>query len=516
MRYFLCVLTLFIFINSELTSQAKWDKTWITSNNTMEDKNTIIDFNVNPIRIDTVIYKYGFWKYYSLVSSYKTGGLLLYSNGCEVIAQNGLPIINGDEINLISDGYGQCLGKLPTIAGHQGWAQDIMFIPLDTLDEEFLLVYNPRKEIKEFPYLAIKELASSRIILNNNIEYEVVEKDKVLFNTLNMTSAALNLINIPGPKLAWWLITADNYTNIYYRLYVSKDSLSSATKMVIDEIVPDNANGLSSKFNPDGTQYAKVEVPVDSSANWVYLFNFERTTGELSYNQKWQVPDELSLGSGLEFSASGRFLYVTRHLQVYQYDMWASDIPGSVEVVAEWDGFQELGFIGNFFYPQRAPDCRIYINSTSSLKYYHYINHPEVKGKGCDVRQHALELVEWHAGSIPFFPNYRLDYTCPVCDSTLELPIQVSSEDVPVSKGYMRVGPNPCREELRVMLTVGSAMPEAEVFVYDVNGRLHQQVPVFGVDQVVLDTGSLQSGVYILQLRQRGKIIQSEKFIKIE
>jgi len=426
---------------------------------------------------------------------------------------------NGSVINLLSDGNstGYCKSEKDTSkVGFSGWAQDIMFIPLDTLDEEFLLVYNPRKEIKEFPYLAIKELASSRIILNNDIEYEVVEKDKVLFNTLNMTSASLNLINIPGPKLAWWLITADNYTNIYYRLYVSKDSLSSATKMVIDEIVPDNANGLSSKFNPDGTQYAKVEVPVDSSVNWVYLFNFERTTGELSYNQKWQVPNELSLGSGLEFSASGRFLYVTRHLQVYQYDMWASDIPGSVEVVAEWDGFQELGFIGNFFYPQRAPDCRIYINSTSSLKYYHYINHPEVKGKGCDVRQHALELVEWHAGSIPFFPNYRLDYTCPVCDSTLELPIQVSSEDVPVSKGYMRVGPNPCREELRVMLTVGSAMPEAEVFIYDINGRMHQQVPVFGVDQVVLDTGSLQSGVYILQLRQRGKIIQSEKFIKIE
>ena len=205
-------------------------------------------------------------------------------------------------------------------------------------------------------------------------------------------------------------------------------------------------------------------------------------------------------------------MYVSGGTKIFQYDLWAADIPGSVETVAEYDGFQELGFAGNFFYPQRAPDCRIYINSSSSLRYLHYIDKPEVKGIGCDVMQHALELYEWHSGSIPYYPNYRLDTGCPVCDSTIALPDPVATYSVPVSRGYIKVYPNPVKDMLVIYPMAGTLQSEGQIEVIDLNGRkLHTSIRDAAGSKIEVNVSHWPRGMYVVVYKQRGKGWKSDK-----
>src|SRR5207247_1684286 len=137
-------------------------------------------------------------------------------------------------------------------------------------------------------------------------------------------------------------------------------------------------------------------------------YDFDRCTGVLSNPINLPLPIIVAnswLGMGVAISPNNRFLYVslTRHL--YQFDLWAPDIFGSIDTVGIYDGFQG-SFASLFHTAKLGPDGKIYISCGNSDTVYHVINQPDLKGYSCEFRQHAIHLSRPSLG-VPSFPNYR-------------------------------------------------------------------------------------------------------------
>jgi hypothetical protein len=494
-----------------LDAQCGRDINWLSGANTMQYFGTQLRFETPQAKKYKVKIKQNsnVGKYNAMISN-KAGQLLLYGNGCTISDSTFDVIENGYGINDISaSAFSDCYE--PGSLGHSGWMQDCLFIPCDEKDSCFLYIYKPRNKYDPLkPY--VDKIAMAKVIRKSDGKFKVLTKDSVFYNNAN-TTGELNILK-KSKSDNWWLTSSADSANAILIFEIEGAIIKEAKKQYFKEIKPEEDNCVSVKFSPDGKFYAKYDVPLDSANCWVRLFSFDRAIGEFGYLQSWKVPLKISLSGGVEFSGSGRFLYVSAATKIFQYDLWAADVPGSVETVAEYDGFQELGFAGNFFYPQRAPDCRIYINSSSSLKYLHYIDKPEVKGIGCDVMQHALELYEWHSGSIPYYPNYRLDTGCPVCDSTIALPDPVATYSVPVSRGYIMVYPNPVKNILSVIPLAGTLQSSGEIEVINTNGIRMMQVSLDREgSKIEQDVSDWPAGMYMVLYKQHGKILQTEKVV---
>jgi hypothetical protein len=93
----------------------------------------------------------------------------------------------------------------------------------------------------------------------------------------------------------------------------------------------------------------------------------------------------------------------------------ADDLYESIDTVATYDGYEEpipgtegLSLATVFFMAQLAPNGKIYLNTTNSVRSLHVINQPDLPGDSCDVQQHAIQLPTLNAFSLPNFPNYKL------------------------------------------------------------------------------------------------------------
>jgi len=486
------------------------DINWFFGYNTMKHNGTRIRFAPDKSTIDSIKLFENFSGYASFISSRNDGEFLMYSNGCRIYGSDYQVLENGYGINDISaESFNSCYSF--ENLGHIGWMQDCLFIPCDEKDSCFLYVYKPYNEYMPNT-TSVDKIAFAKVCQKEGGKYMVLTKDSVFYNEQNQGSG-LNLLRKKNSN-NWWLTSCSDSINSLLIFEVKGANIIFKNKQYFPELKADRQNSVSSKFSAQGDLYAVYDVPLDSANCWVRLFSFDRAIGEFGYLQSWKVPMQKSLSGGVEFSGSGRFLYVSAATKIFQYDLWAADIPGSVETVAEYDGFQELGFAGNFYYPQRAPDCRIYINSSSSLKYLHYIDKPEVKGIGCDVMQHALELYEWHSGSIPYYPNYRLDTGCPVCDSTIALPDPVATYSVPVSRGYIMVYPNPVKNILSVIPLAGTLQSSGEIEVINTNGIRMMQVSLDREgSKIEQDVSDWPAGMYMVLYKQHGKILQTEKVV---
>lgn len=175
-------------------------------------------------------------------------------------------------------------------------------------------------------------------------------------------------------------------------------------------------------FALDGEIYYRYESLsfIDTGA-YVNVYDFDRCTGLLSNHRWWRVPVYGICGAAA--SPNGRYLYVTTALELLQYDLLAEDIEASEMVVAEYDGYVEPGWFGTYFgMMHRAPDGKIYmVPTTGSSRVMHVIDQPDIRGPGCNLLQHMIQLPTSNARTLPNYPDFSLG---PLpegyCDSLLE------------------------------------------------------------------------------------------------
>jgi len=432
----------------------------------------------------------------------KYGKLRLYSNGCQI--HNGdFELIEGCEnINPGKTWDLYCDNKnfsyYPTI-------QSQLILPLPGKSDQYFYLTH-KKEFSQ-PYFNdnyYTEFYQSTFIdmsLNNG-------KGKSISNFTIEYPDDVKGYNLSACKHAngkdWWIINFSYNSKKFYRLLLTKDGVTGPWEQ-INGPPRDTFDELGqSVFSPDGKKYACTY----SASDKVWLMDFDRNTGLFS-NLKildFEIKEDWHL-RGVAFSPNSKYFYVAADYFLYQYDTDTIDIQSSKILIDSNDGYGLPGwpYYITFGIEQLGPDGKIYIGQLlGSLRQWSVINKPNEKGAACDFKQHSLLFPVYSIATPPIQPNFRLGP-----DTT------TSIEVIPKYQLEMKSWYNPSSKIIKCW--VQHLQTEKNLYtieVNDVTGRtlLSQKIinPQYQED-ISLDGSVLVSGVYIVNLMDKGRVLVSGK-----
>jgi hypothetical protein len=216
----------------------------------------------------------------------------------------------------------------------------------------------------------------------------------------------------------------------------------------------------------------------------------------------------------MAFSSDSRYLYVSKFTQILQYDLQATDILASEQVVAEYDGFlDENGVPTRFYGLQLAPDGKIYGNIPNfNSRYLHVIDQPNLPGDSCNVVQHAIYLPAHNFGTLPNLPYYRLyEAEGSPCDTLTT----ATHWALPAAAPNIRVWPVPAADVL--YFSAEGEWPEPLALrLYDAVGRLALTRDAIQVSPYAqINLGELPAGAYFYTLtRPDGVLMKAGKVVR--
>jgi hypothetical protein len=455
------------------------------------DTNAVIDFNDGQALAKKVVTPIDFFiDNTNVTMSDREGRFQFATNGCFVVGPDLQIMENGDRINDNSAFSRYC--RLAYTNGHQS----MLALPDPSNDNAYYLVHNSL-------YDALDSLGDDAILLtkidmsSNNGLGKVLWKNKPLIADSSTYGASLTAVKHSDGQ-SWWVFNPLLYENAYARFLIDSTGAHGPYFQNIGRLAAIKGEwGGAAQITPDGNKYIRWHA-----RDGTFIFDVDRSTGLLS-NFQWidnRLDTTYLVYAGMAVSPNSRFLYLSNLTEVHQYDLHADDILASKVLVGTWDPTLE-GRPGSIWAGQLGPDCRIYFTSTSSADRLHVIHHPNRKGTECDFRVHSFQLPQSHAGSIPHYPNYRLD-SGPVCDSSIVLntwPRKVT-EPQPFN-----LYPNPARSS--VTIEASSAYDLVEIT--DLQGRVWLEHRDRG--PVAIEV--LPPGMYIVRLHYRLQLVGVQKLV---
>ena len=489
-------------------SQPKYDHVWCYSRYWHVEGHkdfATLDFNTNPVAhtLDT----FGFVPigYQNTSISNWNGNLLLYTNGCLIADNSHQAIPNGDSLN---PGWVYNEDCIEYEFGYP-LKDAALFLPLGNNLIDIILFHESLdfhlNETQDTFIINVRPLMSTIKYDFSEQKYHVVNKNFDLIPYDTVSSGNIEAIQHEN-YIDWWLVLPSRRDTLYYTFLVSDTIKLERINMGGRKYHISSEGGGQSAFSPDGTKYIRW-TPYDGLLIW----DFSRQTGEMSNYMHVDFRPGLDSQSlivgGMAISPSGQFIYVSTLIELYQFDLWASDILESKELIAQYDGYQSP-FSTTFYQMQLAPDCRIYMNANNGVDVMHVINNPDAKGQDCDFVQHGVQLPTYNGISIPNFPVFRFsNYYSQVCDSLLNgntnfLP--------PVSD--VQIWPNPVRNMLNIRLPQQQA---DKVILNDMQGKQVLLKPLQNTSDEKIDLSNLGRGIYILTLIRMNQVVYSEKLVKI-
>jgi PKD domain-containing protein/type IX secretion system substrate protein len=327
-----------------------------------------------------------------------TGNLLFYTNGAWIANYTHEMMENGDSLNPGMITWQSYEGGLRVAQSH-------IVLPMPDHPGRYYLFH---ERIEDHPVLglAVNPCYYSLIDMNANGGLgKVLEKNVVIFDEPNKTFGTMTAVK-HGNGRDWWVVFPEKSKNVFYRILLTPNGVEATDILALAPAYPSLGSNAFIAFSPDGSVLARYEIQ-----HGLYLYNFDRCTGELEDYPKFVPIPDTELGGGVAFSPNSRFLYMLSSTFVLQADLWAPDIAASLDTVAVYDGFTDPstgGLSTTFFAMQNGPDGRIYFNTNNGTMYLHYIQYPNKKGDSCQVVQHGVKLPFFNIFTSPHFPNYRL------------------------------------------------------------------------------------------------------------
>ncbi len=371
---------------------------------------TTIDFNFEPPKV--YYDKNRLWDFNGSNASLSSpeGELLIYSNGQAIY--DGTHEVIEDTINYSQhwDNWNFIYNNivinsgLPTLQG-------CLLLPMpNNQDSIFLFYMQLNADILKYDKLMCTMLH----VKNDSINLAV--RDSILSNE-EMSAGGLNAVRHANGR-DWWILKAGKGTASFYKYLLSANGLEYYGKQ---EIGIDVRSGFDQMyFSPIGDKLAYMHhiSNMDYGA-YLGIMDFDRTTGDLSnLVQEHFINYTFSLGLGVSFSPNGKLLYATDSDHMFQYDMESNNIIDSKEIVAEYDmfeyyspqdTFQVQGWPTTFSLMGLGPNGKIYGSSgANNTRVMHVINNPNIRGEGCDVAQHSIQMPTKYSRTMPNFPNFRL------------------------------------------------------------------------------------------------------------
>ncbi len=378
------------------------------------------------------------------------GNLLFSSNGSYLANALGDTLLNGTGLNPsnYTSNYpeGMHLSQAALILPKPD-SPGIYYVVHGTLDD-------PLPFVAHSLYTTTVDMS-----LDDGLGGVVIKNEVLIWDTLNV--GKITAVRHANGR-DWWVLCHKASTNIYYRILVAPNGLSVEGTQSIGIVRPGD-NGQTC-FSPDGSKYAYYWGVDD-----LEIFQFDRCTGLLSDPQFISVQEAYDVGLGVAFSPNSRFLYVSTLEDVYQLDSDASDIAGSMVLIAHWDSTYSPSppFATVFDIAQLAPDGKIYIGTGNSTDKLHVIHAPNEGSLACNIEQHGIALPRYFINSLPNHPNYHLGpIDGSVCDS---LGINAGVPDALLEAG-IKAFPNPSNGAFTLSYPAQSVVGELEV--RDLSGRL--------------------------------------------
>ena len=515
---------LICFFQSTSYGQYRLDNHWFFCLNSLVNESTLgsayFDFRdfppADPVYIENAMDH----DYTNAVISDSMGNLLFYTNGCWIANRNHEMMLRGDSLNLAEDGtvYHTC--QNPDKSGYRS-NDGALILPQPGNDSMYFLFHYREQLSDSFTgafgiyYTTINMHLDSGLggVVEKNVP---MEEDWVWDQELKAVRHANNR--------DWWIVNQDRPETDYLRWLLSPQGLSGPFRQQNMGPTPrrNSSSAGFADFSLDGKYYVRNLRWMD-----VLLYEFDRATGELSgpviLKKKSDTTVINDLGGGVAFSPSGQFLYSsTTGDTLWQWDLWASDIPGSATVVEVWDGFEQFpngNGLTNLYQLRLGPDCRIYISPSRYTTYLHVINWPDRKGVACDVQQRAILLPCGNINSLPNFANYRLGTPYPVCDTSLHSvskTIVATSQPVQPSGSHLTVSlwPNPASDQVYCKVNA-SPSQRFHLRLFNSLGQQVQFLEVFGNQNTPISVQALSAGIYwVSMVSQQGERVTKKLVVR--
>ena len=291
-----------------------------------------------------------------------SGGLLFCTNGVTVWNRLNNVMTNGTNL------FGHISSTQSALIAHKPKSDCIYYIFTVYAD---IFNDNLRPVSKGFNY-SIVDLS-----LENG--YGAVTKKNI--HLLDTTTERLaGVIHKNGEDI--WIVTQDLKEKCFMSYLLTKDSLCTKPVKSVSNINYSLIQLGMIKFSPDGNKLALTF----QSENKVYLYNFDRATGQMSDEIYFELPNCHIYG--IEFSPNNKFIYVGSYLNknyLYQFDVSAHDsatIKNSQILIRDENNSE--GYYGL----QLGPNNKIYVSGNSY--YLSVIHKPDQSGLACDFKQNDI------------------------------------------------------------------------------------------------------------------------------
>ncbi|MCF8237731.1 MAG: T9SS type A sorting domain-containing protein [Saprospiraceae bacterium] len=420
------------------------------------------------------------------------GNLKYYSNGKAVFNTAGVIMENGDSLN-----YGEIWEKQS-----QSYAASNAIVPLPDPGGNLNLSYLIHGELVhgesfiEGYSTFIGDIRYSKIKTDGGMDGlgEVLEKNVVLVKDTFENMEVAQHAN----GRDWWIIGAQLYTNKFFSFLLTDKGIQGPFIQFLGKGYKADIPAAGSfgflVMNQQGTQMARINT--DTALT---VYDFDRCSGTftsyrtLAFDEPIVVAGAGTIGD-MEFSPSGRYLYILNNAPCYQVDLWADTLKLTpLELLGETKFKCNIGR----GLAQLGPDGRIYIAPTGSGLCLHVLKYPELPGNECELTINEIDLPVYTHNSLVHYPNYRLGaMEGSPCD-TLS-----TSVAEPGPQGELKIYPNPASGPVQIEITLSEyGRQDTELIIVDALGRevhRHRYTPYAYLH--TWDTSQVPNGTYILQL----------------
>ncbi|MBP6531799.1 MAG: T9SS type A sorting domain-containing protein [Bacteroidia bacterium] len=288
----------------------------------------------------------------------------------------------------------------------------------------------------------------------------------------------------------WWIVIHQFQTNKFFSFLVTPSGIQPEIQSDTGPVIGSGSDGQST-FSPDGTRYAFA----DNDSNFLSLYYFDRCNGSFTYDTiiRKNVNANGFNFSGCSFSPDNHFLYASDLLNLYQYDVTASDIPSSEKLIATSDLFRDPYLPSYFNHHCTGPDGKIYLSTGNTCAHLHVINQPNLADTNCNFTPHSQKIINY-GNTVPNFPNYRLRALGgSICDS---LPTSIATS-VLINREY-KIYPNPASSHLKIE-SESNTLGIQELTITNMEGKLLLK-SAFNLKSTI-DVSAFPSGIYVLSIK---------------
>jgi hypothetical protein len=452
------------------------------------------------------------------------GNLLFYTNGNYIVNRFHEFMPNGKALNQGSHFYDNSAGGYVNY-----FPYGYMVIP-DKEDSDIYYLIHPQTHYpphRNYQYGSTSDyLKCTRINMRlDGGEGDIDERERIIYPV--KSSDRYRIIQ-HGNGRDYWFLTKDNNGQNLHVLLFSRGEILQSNKISLYDIV----DYLHTHTDSNLTNQGLLEVA--NSGNFFVdykggttkvIYDFDRCTGEVSYRSEFYTPiDTYQLPPPnehviksyshvmLSFSPSDRYTYCSSFGGFYQYDLEADDISGSVvqlfgpPVVMDDNQDPIPNKDVSLLFSMLGPDGKIYILRRRN----HYVIHePDKKGVACRF-DGPLGFGRNIYFDAPLYPNYRMGPLQGSACDTIDFGDTTSEE-----RNILKIYPNPTPGPITVELELpGWDREGLEFIIYDALGK-RIYAHNFGKWTYLhtVDPGMLTAGVYIVQLKLKGRVLATEKIV---